>query len=98
MAIVELAGRGLRPVAVAVALPLLAACGGPSLPSLVPQPEQELRSRPAEAYPNINLAPDRPSRARPSSEARELESELEQLGDEHADTAEQQIQRSGRGS
>ena len=58
----------------------------------------DIRSTPAEAFPNINLAPDREARTRSADELRQLEEDLEEARENRIREAEEAIERRGRSS
>ena len=84
------------PIAAIVAATALSACAGQRVPFLTAEVPDEIRSEPAEAYPNINLAPDRPARTMHPRRQRALERELEALRERHVREAEEAIESSGR--
>lgn len=74
------------------------ACAGQRVPYLMADVPDDLRSERADAYPNINLAPDRAGRTRADDEVRELERELEDVRENRVRDAEEAIERTGRSS
>lgn len=80
---------------IVIVAPLLLGCAGARVPYFMAEVPDDLRSDSTEAYPNINLAPDRPGRTRPQSEVQSLERELERERERHVSDAERSIE-SGR--
>jgi hypothetical protein len=78
--------------------PVLMGCAGQRVPYLMADVPDDIRSTPAAAFPNINLAPDREPRTRSADELRELEQDLEEARENRIREAEEAIERSGRSS
>jgi hypothetical protein len=74
---INMARRLCRVIAVSAAL-FSVACTGAPLGMQAPVPEN-VRSAPAESYPDINNVPDRPPRTRSPEEVEEIQRELERL-------------------
>lgn len=73
-------------------------CAGQRVPYLMADVPDNIRSAPAEAFPNINLAPDREPRTRSADELRQLEEDLEEARENRIREAEEAIERTGRSS